>query len=474
MLFSSVPFLYWFLPLTLAVYFITPLPASGTTRWRNLVLLVASFIFYAWGEPIYVALMAAEVVALWGIGLLLARATTVRAKRGWVGTAVVIAIGVLGYFKYADFFINSFNTAFGLSIPLLRIALPIGISFYTFQMLSYIFDLSAERVTVQRNVLDFATYVVLFPQLVAGPIVRYSDVAAQLSTRSHTLQRFADGATRFTVGLAKKVLIANTIAELATIVAASDERTFLSAWLWVVAFSLQIYFDFSGYSDMAIGIGTMLGFDFPENFNYPYIALSITDFWRRWHMSLSSWFRDYVYIPLGGSRVKPIRHFGNIFAVWALTGFWHGADWRFIAWGLYFGVVLVIEKYAFGGRLLRLPAALAHIYTLLLICIGWVLFEIAGFGNAAALLGRMVGIGTAGLAGAESLYYLRSYAVLLTLGVLGATPLPRWIGERIAAWRIGSFTPSAVLRPIALALLLLLVTAFLVDGSFNPFIYFRF
>ncbi|MDR0435688.1 MAG: MBOAT family protein [Propionibacteriaceae bacterium] len=473
MLFSSVTFLYWFLPLTLAAYFVTPMP-GGTTRWRNLVLLSASLVFYAWGEPLYVALMVAEIAALWGIGLTIARATAVRIKRCWVAVACVVAIGVLGYFKYADFFISSFNQAFGLGIPLLRIALPIGISFYTFQMLSYIFDLAAGRTEVQRNVLSFATYVVLFPQLVAGPIVRYSAVADQLTTRSHTLQRFADGATRFTVGLAKKVLIANTIAELAAVMAETDERTFTSAWLWVLAFSLQLYFDFSGYSDMAIGIGTMLGFDFPENFNYPYIAASITDFWRRWHMSLSSWFRDYVYIPLGGSRVKPVRHFVNIFAVWGLTGFWHGADWRFIAWGLYFGAVLVAEKYAFGGRLLRLPGVIAHVYSLILVAIGWVLFETEGFGNAAGLVGRMFGVGVDGLAGQESLYYLRSYAVLLLLGVLGATPLPRRIGEWVAAWRVGGFTPVSVLRPVGMALLLLLVTAFLVDGSFNPFIYFRF
>ncbi|MDR0849370.1 MAG: MBOAT family protein [Propionibacteriaceae bacterium] len=469
MLFSSVTFLYYFLPVTLAVYFLTPMP-GGKTRWRNLVLLLASLVFYAWGEPVYCLLMMAEVLVAWVLSLLMDRyRERIAWRRVFLIASLVVGLGVLAYFKYADFFISSFDAAFGVHVPLLRIALPIGISFYTFQMLSYAIDLYRGKIEVQRNPLDFACYVIMFPQLVAGPIVRYAEVAAALVTRRHTLVGFAEGGRRFVVGLAKKVLVANVMAELVEVIRASGDTSFLAAWLYVVAFALQIYFDFSGYSDMAIGLGTVLGFRFPENFNYPYVAASITAFWRRWHMSLSSWFRDYVYIPLGGNRVSVPRHLLNIAIVWGLTGFWHGAGWQFIAWGLWFAVVLAVEKYAFGGVLQRLPRGMGNVYTLVIVAISWVLFDSGGFADAGTTLAAMAGFGASSVVGPESVYYLRSYAVPLLVGIIGATPLPKKVMGWVAKKKV-----YTVVEPVLVALGLLVVTACLVDGSFNPFIYFRF
>jgi len=467
-LFSSVTFLYYFLPAVLALYFLTPTP-QGSPRLRNIVLLAASIVFYAWGEPVYLFLMLAEVALLWAFGLLIDKFRGTRKSKLFLIFSILAPLIALGFFKYADFFLGNINSVFGSSIPLLKLALPIGISFYTFQLLSYSIDLYRGEVAVQRNPLDFACYVMLFPQLMAGPIVRYADIAAQLTVREHSVPRFAQGARRFVIGLAKKVLIANILAELCQIMRASREGSVLSAWLYILAFGLQIYFDFSGYSDMALGLGRIFGFDFPENFNYPYIADSITDFWRRWHISLSQWFRDYLYIPLGGSRVKTARFVLNILIVWFATGFWHGADWNFIAWGLYFGLILLLEKLVFGKALAKLPKVLKHIYVLLIVAVGWVFFDSSGFAAAGATLGRLVGIGAESAAGVESLYYLRSYAVPLLIGFIGATPLPKRVFLRLSRSR-----SAAIWEPIGVAVLLLIVTAFLVDGSFNPFIYFRF
>ncbi|MDR0819807.1 MAG: MBOAT family protein [Oscillospiraceae bacterium] len=474
MLFSSVTFLYYFLPATLILYYLTPTP-QGSPRYRNIVLLIASFVFYAWGEPVYSILMVGEVAALWALGLLINRFRDRPASKAFLVLSLVVGLGALAFFKYSNFFITNINAISGADISLLKLALPIGISFYTFQTLSYSIDLYWGKTEVQRNPLDFACYVMLFPQLIAGPIVRYADVAAELKDREHSLSRFSAGARRFVIGLAKKILISNLLGELVEICKASPEHSVLFAWLYIAAYTLHIYFDFSGYSDMAIGLGHILGFKFMENFNYPYIATSVTDFWRRWHISLSSWFRDYVYIPLGGNRVSKPRFIFNILVVWTLTGFWHGADWNFMAWGLYFGIILLIEKFLTGKLLEKLPKALSHVYVMLIVCVSWAFFDSPSFSAAGAALSRMFGFGAESLAGTESLYYLRSYLVPLIIGAIGCTPLPKRIAEKLLAseTRLGK-AASTALEPLTIAVLLIVITAFLVDGSFNPFIYFRF
>jgi alginate O-acetyltransferase complex protein AlgI len=472
MLFSSVTFLYYFLPVVMALYFIAPMP-RGSTTVRNTVLLLASVVFYAWGEPVYVLLMLGQVFSGWVFGLLMHRWRGRRplARAALIGS-IIVGIGGLMFFKYTDFFIENVNSLFGLSVGALRIALPIGISFYTFQILSYDFDLYMGRTAVQRNFFTLATYVTLFPQLIAGPIVRYVDVERELHTRAHTMADFASGARRFVVGLGKKVLIANVLGELVDIYKNSGENSVLFAWLYVVAYALHIYFDFSGYSDMAIGIGRIFGFKFLENFNYPYIADSITEFWRRWHISLSSWFRDYVYIPLGGNRVTVARHMFNILVVWFLTGFWHGAGWNFIVWGMFFAFWLLVEKFALGKLLKKLPRAVSHVYVLLCVAVSWAFFDAPDMSAAARTIASMFA-GADSLAGAQSLYYLRSYAVPLIAAAIGTTPLPAAIVRRLSGRRAGG-AAMTVAEPLFVAVLLVLVTAYLVDGSFNPFIYFRF
>lgn len=472
MLFSSVTFLYYFLPVVLGLYFITPIP-RGSFKWRNGILLIASAIFYGWGEPSLILLMLAQILAGWLFGLMIGRYDgTKLAKAAMIGS-VVVGIGALAVFKYTNFFITTFNQITGAGMALVRLALPLGISFYTFQILSYTIDVYRGRVPVQRNFFTLATYVTLFPQLIAGPIVRYADVAAGLEHREHTVTRFAEGARRFVFGLGKKVLIANVLGELVESLQGGGERSLLAAWLYVAAYGLHVYFDFSGYSDMAIGMGRMLGFDFLENFNYPFIAKSVTDFWRRWHISLGSWFRDYVYIPMGGNRVSLPRQILNIVLVWFLTGFWHGAGWNFIAWGMYFAVLLLIEKFLLRKWLARLPAALSHIYLLFCVSFSWVLFDAASLGAAFTQIGTMFGIGVSGLTGAQSLYYLRSYLVPLIIAVIGCTPLPKQLAGWLAKQKTGA-SLMVGLEPLTVALLLVVITAYLVDGSFNPFIYFRF
>jgi len=466
--FSSPTFLYYFLPVTLIIYFIVPIP-KGSPRWRNVTLLVLSLVFYAWGEPTYVFLMVGQCVSAWGFGLLIEKFRGQKAAKVYMLISIIISFSGLIYFKYANFFISNINSAIGADIPLIRMLMPIGVSFYTFQIVSYTIDLYKGKVELQRNVLDFSTYVALFPQLIAGPIVRYSDVARDLMKRVHTLPQFAMGARRFIFGLGKKMLLANLFGQLVEIYKQSGDHSVLFVWMYLIAYTLQIYFDFSGYSDMAIGLGHIFGFNFPENFNYPYIADSITNFWRRWHMTLSGWFRDYVYIPMGGNRVKTARFVFNIMVVWMLTGFWHGADWNFILWGGYFGLILLIEKFFLGKALDKAPKVLRHIYVILIVFISWAFFDATGFGAAFAVIGRMFG-GADRFAGAQALYYLRSYAVPLVVGIIGVTPLMRSLAGRVSAKK----KLVTVLEPVVLAVILVAATASMVDGSFNPFIYFRF
>lgn len=463
MLFSSIPFLFYFLPCVLLVYFVVP------QKGRNAVLLAASLFFYGWGEPKFLLFMVFAIVQGYVFARLIARG---RGKKLFLALSLVLSFALLAYCKYADFFLENFNAVTGLSLPLLKIALPIGISFYTFQIASYEIDVYRGDVAAQRNFIDFAAYVAMFPQLIAGPIVRYRDIAPQLKERTHSLEAAASGASRFAVGLAKKVLIANVLAQLISAYKASAEQTVLYAWLYAIAFTLQIYFDFSGYSDMAIGLGRIFGFTFPENFAYPYISKSITEFWRRWHISLGTWFRDYLYIPLGGSRCSRARHIFNILVVWMATGFWHGAAWNFIFWGLVYAVLLIAEKF-FLLPALKKGSVLPHIYVLLAVTLGFVLFDASSVSDALHWLGALFGVGAAPGLGTEAVYMLRSYGVVLALAALGATPLPARLLKR--AQEAKPLAPViAVAAPLSTLALLALCTAFLVDGSFNPFLYFRF
>lgn len=463
MLFSGIPFLFYFLPCVLLVYFIVP------QKVRNAVLLAASLFFYGWGEPKFLLFMVFSIVQGYVFARLIGRG---RRKKLFLTLSLVLSFALLGYCKYADFFIENFNAVTGLSLPLLKIALPIGISFYTFQIASYEIDVYRGDVAAQHNFIDFAAYVAMFPQLIAGPIVRYRDIAPQLKERTHSLEAAASGASRFAVGLGKKVLVANVLAQLVSAYKASAEQTALYAWLYTIAFTLQIYFDFSGYSDMAIGLGRIFGFSFPENFRYPYIAKSITEFWRRWHMSLGTWFRDYLYIPLGGSRCSRIRHIFNILVVWMATGFWHGAAWNFVFWGLFYAVLLMAEKF-FLLPALKKGRVLPHVYVLLAVTLGFVLFDAASLKDALHQLGTLFGAGTASGLGTEALYMLRSYGVVLALAALGATPLPAMLWKKVQEAK--SLAPVlTVAEPLCTFALLALCTAFLVDGSFNPFLYFRF
>lgn len=465
MLFSSIPFLYYFLPLVLAVYFLTP------ARFRNAVLLLASLIFYAWGEPKYVLLMLASILSGYGFGLLLERYRGQKGAKLVCGLSVAVSLSFLLYFKYADFFLENFNAATGLGVPLLRIALPIGISFYTFQIISYTVDVYRGE-PAQKNLIHLAAYVAMFPQLIAGPIVRYSDIAQQLEHRSHSTALAAEGVRRFLIGLGKKILIANQLGELCSVFRASDEKSVLFYWLYAVAFALHIYFDFSGYSDMAIGLGKVFGFHFLENFNYPYISASITEFWRRWHMSLGTWFRDYVYIPLGGNRVGRARQLLNILVVWMLTGFWHGAAWNFVVWGLMFAVLLIMEKLWLLKPLSKCRP-LAHLYVVFFVVISFVIFNAENMGQALSDIGGLFGAGGIPLVSAEAVYCLRSFALVLILAVLGATPLLRNGLVRLSQYPTAGKVLNA-LEPFTLFILLLVMTGYLVDGSFNPFLYFRF
>ena len=461
MLFSSIPFLYCFLPVVVLVYFLVP------QKLKNAVLLLFSLAFYAWGEPKYVFLMVVTILLFYCCGLAIGKAQAATWKKVWLWVSVAGGIGLLAVFKYADFFIDSFNAVTGLSVPLLRLALPVGISFYTFQSLSYTIDVYRGNVPVQRDPIAFGAYVTLFPQLIAGPIVRYSDIARQLQDRTHSWEDTMPGIRRFLVGLGKKVILADNFALLIELFRKSQEPSILFYWMYAIAFTLNIYFDFSGYSDMAIGLGRIFGFRFNENFNYPYLSKSVTEFWRRWHMSLGSWFRDYVYIPMGGNRVSKARWIFNILTVWMLTGLWHGAAWNFVLWGLMFAVLLFAEKqFLFIGKL---PDVLKHTYVLLAVIVSFVLFNAQNLSQAGRDLATMFGFAGLPVVSAQTIYYLKSYGLLFCVGFVGATPIVRNTANRLGAIKVG-----AVLEVLMLAGLLLVCTAYLVDGSFSPFLYFRF
>ena len=457
MLFSGITFLYLFLPLTLLLYYAVPKQA------KNTVLLAASLLFYFFGEQEYTLLLIFSSVSDYLHGLYIESHRGTKNAKFALISSIAINLGILGIFKYLDFFIGSINDLLGTSIPLSGLPLPIGISFFTFQTMSYSIDVYRGDASADRSFHSFATYVCLFPQLVAGPIVRYTDIGAELNNRTVTVERFAYGVRRFSAGLGKKVLIANLLGELVAVYHSTQEPTVLFAWVSALAYALQIYYDFSGYSDMAIGLGHMLGFTFPENFRYPFCCRSITEFWRRWHMTMSFWFRDYVYIPLGGNRCSQTRWIFNVMVVWMLTGLWHGAAWNFVAWGICYGLLLLMEKF-FLGKLLDRIGPLCYVYQFVLTLI---LFTVFNGVDVLETLGIM--FGGAAFSNLTAIYYLKSYAVVLALALIGATPIIKQIGERIEQ------TPAvAVLEPLMVVGLLVLSTAYLVDGSFNPFLYFRF
>lgn len=466
MVFSTLTFLYYFLPCALFLYFLAP------AKLKNTAIFVISLAFYAWGEPKYVFLMAAEILNGYIAGLLIERSSGKKQSLGILIASAALSIGALGYFKYAGFFIDNFNALTGTDITLKKIALPVGISFYTFQILSYTVDVYRKNAHAQRNIIDLGAYIAMFPQLVAGPIVRYSDIAAQLAHRNHTIKKTASGIRIFAVGLGKKVLIANALGELCNVYTSSTAHSVAMCWTYAAAYSMQIYFDFSGYSNMAVGLGRIFGFEFCENFRYPYISRSITEFWRRWHISLGTWFRDYVYIPLGGNRVSVMRHLRNILVVWMLTGFWHGAAWNFIIWGLYFAVFLIAEKY-FLGRFLNKSKIISNIYVLLTVMVSFVIFGSDSMKNAAGCLGGMFGLKGLPLILPEHGYHIRSFALILLLAAFGSTPLPRIIVKKISGIKTGEAVLS-VAEVMFSALIVMTATAYLVDGSFNPFMYFRF
>ena len=483
MVFSSLLFLFRFFPLLLMFYFIPaalPFLKPYSILCKNTVLFIGSLIFYAWGEPVYIVLMLFSTLVDYSHGILVDHFQSSSSPRGLfraklaVLSSAVINLSLLGFFKYSDFLIETINRMTGASIPLLHLPLPIGISFYTFQTMSYTIDVYRGDARVQKNFLAFGTYVTLFPQLIAGPIVQYKTIAEQLPARRETWDSFSYGIRRFLIGLGKKVLLANNIGLLWDTVSSIPhaELTSLTAWLGIAAFGFQLYFDFSGYSDMAIGLGQMFGFRFLENFNYPYISKSITEFWRRWHISLGTWFREYVYIPLGGNRKGLPRQIRNMIIVWLLTGIWHGASWNFLVWGAYFAFLLIFEKCFLLRRLQRIPSFFQHAYALLAILIGWVIFSFEDMGTGIHYLQVLFGFSGAGAFDTESLYFLTNYGILFLILILGSTPvLGRRVPEclkRCPAWL------SAGLENGFYILVFLLCVAYLVDATYNPFLYFRF
>ena len=467
MVFSSLLFLFTYLPVVLLIYYLSPL------KWRNGVLLIFNLIFYGWGEPTYIILMVFTITADYVAGLLVARFKDQgrdRAARTAVAAALVLNLAILFFFKYWDLIADTLR-GFGLDVlPALGLSLPIGISFYTFQTMTYPVDLYRGDAGVQKNLVNFGTFVTLFPQLIAGPILKYKELADQVDQRTYRVEQFAGGVHIFVIGLGKKVLLANNLGQLwdAYKTLPTEELTVLGAWLGVAAFSLQLYFDFSGYSDMAIGLGRMLGFEFLKNFDYPYISRSVTEFWRRWHISLGSWFREYVYIPMGGNRVSGGRLCFNLLVVWGLTGLWHGASWNFLLWGLYFGVLLILEKLWLKQWIDRWPRALQHLYTLFLVLVSWAIFAVEDFGQLGGYLSAMFGLAGGGLADGAFRYYLGSYGLSLLAACVASTPLMAGL------WRRLPQRAERVLLPVVILAGLLLCTAYLVDATYNPFLYFRF
>ena len=473
MVFSSIFFLFTFLPLSLLLYWMSP------AKIKNFTLLAVSLFFYAWGEPVYVLLMIASILTNFVFGIFI-ESELIKEKRAvrraLFISAAVFNILILGFFKYYGFLAENINALFNADIAYSELPLPIGISFYTFQVLSYVIDVYLGKVRLQRNPVSFALYVTMFPQLIAGPIVRYSDIESQLEQRNVSASKFGEGAQRFIQGLGKKVLIANSMGALWDITQAMDMTgiSVFSAWLGIIAYTFQIYFDFSGYSDMAIGLGKMFGFEFMENFDHPYISRSVTEFWRRWHISLGTWFREYVYIPLGGNRCSRIRQIRNIMAVWMLTGLWHGASWNFVVWGIYYGCLLLIEKMFLKKLIDNAPAIISHVYCMLAVIIGWVLFASRDIESAAAYLGVMSGASGNVLVDNAFIYYLKSNAVMLVISLLFSTGIfreifePEEISDKIRT-RV-SHSAAVILH----AFILFMSTAYLVTETYNPFLYFRF
>lgn len=468
MVFSSIPFLFYFLPAFLLVYFVSP------AKFKNFVLLIFSLLFYAWGEPIYISLLLLSSVVDYINGRCLEKFEGNRSKqRIFLVISMCVNLGLLGIFKYLTLFITTINdlTHAGIKDPSLM--LPLGISFFTFQTMSYSIDVYRKDIKAEHNFINYMTYVCMFPQLVAGPIVRYQDIGGELQNRKVTLDGFVNGTIRFLMGIFKKVLIANQVGSLWDYILATSDRSFMLAWLGLVAFTLQIYFDFSGYSDMAIGMGGMMGFTYPENFNYPYISQSITDFWRRWHMTLSGWFRDYVYIPLGGNRKGMKRQILNISIVWALTGFWHGASWNYLLWGLFYGVVLIVEKLFMGKVIAKAPRVLRHVYSLVFVMLGWMIFAIEDIKKLGEYAADVFFFGANGFAGSTFLYQLRNYMVVLVIGIIISTPIYKKIKSAAEKSPKLAAVTSVVGLVISCALVVLCV-AMLVADSYNPFLYFRF
>ena len=462
MLFTSISFLYYFLPIVLIIYFIMP------NKYRNFILFISSMFFYFYGEPKYIILMLLEILIAY-FGTIIIDKT--KNKTIFIFT-ILIHVLLLCFFKYTDFLITNINSIFKTNINLLRISLPIGISFYTFQIISYVVDVYRGKVSVQKSFIRLATYVSLFPQLIAGPIVRYETIEEELKTRSHNFENFAEGARRFTIGLAKKVLIANILGELCTNFDSSS-KSIIFYWLFSISYMLQIYFDFSAYSDMAIGLGRIFGFHFLENFNYPYISKSITEFWRRWHISLSSWFKDYVYIPLGGNRVGKIKLLRNILIVWLLTGFWHGASWNFIVWGLMFGIILIIEKLWFNKYLEKLPNILKRIYVLFIVMISFIIFRADNLSEAFKIINGLFGFNKDVFINEITIYNLKNYFVVILIAILAATPILKNLIIKLKKNKKANYLIN-LLEPFYIVFLLIIVTAYLIDNSYNPFLYFRF
>ena len=466
MIFSSIPFLFFFFPFFLLLYYLIPF------KYKNLILLIFSLVFYAWGEPIYITLMIFSSVVDYVNGLMIEKhKDNKKIKNIFMIGSIIINLSLLGFFKYADFLINSINNIFNTTIPLLKLGLPIGISFFTFQTMSYSIDVYRGEVKAEKNFLTFMTYVSMFPQLIAGPIVRYETVSQELHEREINFKHFSNGFLRFMRGLFKKVLIANNVGYLWSVMSTNPNISVLGAWLGIIAYSFQIYFDFSGYSDMAIGMGKMLGFNYLENFNYPYIAKSITDFWRRWHISLSTWFRDYVYIPLGGSRVKKIINIRNIFIVWMLTGLWHGASWNFVIWGMYYGILLLLEKFVLKKYIDKLPNILKHIYTIILVIIGWLIFAFEDMNMLIDYVKTMFGL-NGEFINSTFIYYFTNYFIILLIATILSTPVYEKLENILKNKKYPWIKFSITL--IVYIVLLIITTAYLVSDTYNPFLYFRF
>lgn len=462
MVFTSISFIYYFLPLLLICYFVVP------KKFRNIILLIFSVLFYFYGEPKYILLMIIEVLISYVVGLLIDKYKS----KNILIIGIFIHVLLFGIFKYFNFVIININNLFHSNLNLLNVVLPIGISFYTFQIISYEIDVYNKKVNVQNNILKYFLYVFLFPQLIAGPIVRYQDVNEEIDKRNITFEMFAEGVRRFIIGLSKKVIIANNLGELCNIYLNTGDKSVLFTWIFAVSYMLQIYFDFSGYSDIAIGLGKMLGFNFPENFNYPYMAKSITDFWRRWHMTLSSWFRDYVYIPLGGNKKGVLKQIRNILIVWSLTGLWHGASWNFIVWGLYFGILLILEKFILKKYLSNASKFIKGIYTLFLVMISFVIFQGDNLSSAFNIIKGLFGLNGELFVNNVTLYYLRGYVLFIVIGVIGANDYVKNLVIKISNGKGKKIIN--VMEPIYLLILLIIVTMYLIDSSYNPFLYFRF